>query len=74
MNLQEDLMTEAKRLANLGEDYGSIVGKLDAEYQKRLKGYILDMDQDLANKTIYGRVAWRERINVPKGKGRPKKN
>ena len=73
MNLQEDLMTEAKRLANLGEDYGNIVGQLDAEYQKRLKAYILDMDQDLANKTIYGRVAWRERVNVPKGRGRPKK-
>ena len=66
-------MTEAKRLANLGEDYGNIVGQLDAEYQKRLKAYILDMDQDLANKTIYGRVAWRERVNVPKGRGRPKK-
>ena len=73
MNVQEVLMTEAKRLANLGEDYGNIVGQLDAEYQKRLKAYILDMDQDLANKTIYGRVAWRERVNVPKGRGRPKK-
>ena len=73
MNVQEVLMTEAKRLANLGEDYGNIVGQLDAEYQKRLKAYILDMDQDLANKTIYGCVAWRERVNVPKGRGRPKK-
>jgi hypothetical protein len=70
---QKDLLDQAKELANLGQDYGSIVGKLDAEYQKRLKAYILNIDQDLANKTIYGRVAWRERVNVPRGRGCPRK-
>jgi hypothetical protein len=74
MNLQEDLMTEAKRLANLGEDYGSIVGQLEANNQLLLKHYVLGLPEELATQTIYGRVAWASRENVPKGRGRPRKN
>jgi hypothetical protein len=74
MNLQEDLMKQALHKAWEKEDYGDIVGKLDAEYQKRLKYFILDMPEEVANKTIYGRVAWRERVNAPKGRGRPCKS
>jgi hypothetical protein len=73
MNLQEVLMKEACHKAWEGEDYGDIVGKLNAEYQKRLKYFILDMPEEVATKTIYGRVAWRERVNMPKGRGRPRK-
>jgi len=74
MNVQEVLMKEAIQKALGGEEYGEIVGRLDPEYQKRLKSHVLDMPEELAIKTIYGSVVWRERVNVPRGRGRPRKN
>jgi hypothetical protein len=73
MKAQESLIKEALQKAERGEEYGEVVGKLDAEYQKRLKALVLDMPEELAIKTIYGAVAWRERVNVPRGRGRPRK-
>ena len=73
MKTQVELLNEAKSLANVGQEYGSIVGKLEPEMKLRLKAYVLNMDEKLASKTIFGAVTWRERINVPKGRGRPKK-
>ena len=73
MKTQVELLNEAKSLANVGQEYGSIVGKLEPEMRLRLKAYVLNMDEKLASKTIFGAVTWRERINVPKGRGRPKK-
>ena len=70
---QKDLLAQAKELANLGQDYGAIVGQLEANNQLLLKHYVLDLPEDLATKTIYGRVAWANRENVPRGKGRPRK-
>ena len=72
MNQQETLK-EALHRAWQGEEYGDLVGKLEPEYQKRLKSQILDMPEEIAIKTIYGSVAWRERVNVPRGRGRPRK-
>ena len=71
---QKDLLDQAKDLANLGEDYGSIVGQLEPNNKLRIKHYVLDLPEDLATQTIYGRVAWANRENVPKGQGRPRKN
>jgi hypothetical protein len=71
---QKDLLDQAKELANLGQDYGSIVGKLEPENRLHIKHYVLNLPEDLANKTIYGRVAWASRENIPKGRGRPRKN
>jgi len=73
MKTQVELLNEAKSLADVGQEYGSIVGKLEPEMRLRLKAYVLNMDEKLASKTIFGAVTWRERINVPKGRGRPKK-
>jgi len=73
MNAQESLMREALHKAWEGIEYGNIVGKLDQEHQKRLKSFILDMPEEIATKTIYGAVACRERVNMPKGRGRPRK-
>jgi len=73
MKTQEDLLFEAKQLANLGQEYGSIVGQLEPENRLRLKAYVLNMDENIAVKTIYGAVTWKERVNVTKGRGRPKK-
>ena len=70
---QKDLIDKAKELANFGQDYGAIIGQLEAKNQLLLKHYVLDLPEELATKTIYGRVAWASRENVPKGRGRPRK-
>jgi hypothetical protein len=70
---QKDLLAQAKELANLGQDYGAIIGQLEANNQLLLKHYVLDLPEDLATQTIYGRVAWASRENVPRGRGRPRK-
>ena len=70
---QKDLLAQAKELANLGQDYGAIVGQLEANNQLLLKHYVLDLPENNATQTIYGRVAWANRENVPRGKGRPRK-
>jgi len=71
---QQEILKEALHRAWQGEEYGDLVGKLEPEYQKRLKSQILDMPEEIAIKTIYGRVAWRERVNVPRDRGRPRKH
>ena len=70
---QKDLLDKAKELANLGEEYGVIVWQLEANNQLMLKHYVLNLPEELACKTIYGKVAWANRENVPKGRGRPRK-
>jgi hypothetical protein len=70
---QKDLLEQAKELANLGQDYGAIVGQLEANNQLLIKHYVLDLPKELATQTIYGRVAWANRENVPRGRGRPRK-
>jgi len=70
---QKDLLDKAKELANFGEDYGAIVGQLEANNQIMLKHYVLNLPEELACKTIYGKVAWANRENVPRGRGRPRK-
>jgi hypothetical protein len=71
---QQEILKESLHKAWQGEEYGDLVGKLEPEYQKRLKSQILDMPEEIAIKTIYGAVAWRERVNVPRGRGRPRKS
>lgn len=73
MITQTELLIEAKSLADQGKEYGVIVGKLDPEEKMRLKAYVLNMEENLARKTIYGMVTWNSRTNTPKGRGRPKK-
>ena len=73
MITQAELLVKAKCLANQGKEYGDIVGKLEPEMRLRLKAYVLNLDEELATETIFGAVTWKERINVPRGRGRPKK-
>jgi hypothetical protein len=73
MNTQKELLDSAKNLADLGEDYGIIVGDLGPEEKLWLKNYVLNLPEELARKTIYGRNVWNNRVDVPRGRGRPKK-
>ena len=74
MDLQESAYQEAKRLALKGEEYSHLIAKIDPHQAMMLKNYVLNLPEGIAKKTIYGRVAWTQRQNVPKGRGRPKKN
>ena len=73
MDLQESAYREAKQLAKQGEEYSYLVAQMNPHQAMMLKNYVLDLPEDVAHKTIYGRVAWTQRQNVPRGRGRPKK-
>jgi len=73
MNLQEKIYLEAITLAYQGKEYSHLIADLDPHMTLMLKHYVLSLPEELAQKTIYGRVAWRSRENVPKGRGRPRK-
>jgi len=74
MNTQKQLLDAAKKLADMGEDFGVIVGDLGPEEKLWLKHYILKLPEELAKKTIYGRAVWNNRPNIPRDRGRPKKD
>ena len=73
MKTQENAFAEAKRLASLGEEYSFLINKLDPNQAIRLKHYVLRLPEEIIQKTIYGRVAWRNQETQPKVRGRPRK-
>jgi hypothetical protein len=73
MKTQKELLDEAKSLADQGKDYGVIVGELGPEEKMWLKNYVLNLPEELARKTMYGRNVWNNRVDVPRGRGRPRK-
>ena len=73
MKTQYDLMDEAKRMIDRDEDCTILFGQIETEFQLRIKHYVLDMPEEKAKKTIYGRAVWAARENVPRGRGRPRK-
>ena len=73
MKQQKEAFKKAKELAASGEDFSILVGIIDPEQRMRLRAYVLNWPEDVARKTIYGRV---QRANLPtttKSRGRPKK-
>jgi len=73
MKLQEDALKEAKRLALKGEDYSILAGVIDPEQRMRLRAFIYNLPEELAKKTIYGRVALSQQTAPSKSRGRPRK-
>lgn len=73
MKTQKDLLDSAIKLANMGEDFSVIVGDLGPEEKLWIKNYVLDLPEEQARKTFYGRNVWNNRENVPRGRGRPRK-
>jgi len=73
MKTQEAAFIEAKRLASLGEEFSFLINKIDPDQAIRLKRYVLSLPEEIINKTIYGRVAWRNQEAQPKVRGRPRK-
>ena len=73
MKLQDEAFKEAKRLATKGEDFSVLAGVINPEQRMRLRAYVLNLPEDVASKTIYGRV---QLANLPitlKSRGRPRK-
>jgi len=75
MKQQKEAFEKAKELAASGEDFSILVGIIDPEQRMRLRAYVLNLPEDVARKTIYGRV---QLANLPttttKSRGRPRKN
>jgi hypothetical protein len=51
---------EATKLAANGEEFSHLVRFLTPEYSLRLKIFIQSLPQSVAEKTIYGKVHWKE--------------
>ena len=73
MKLQEDALKEAKQLALKGEDYSILAGVIDPEQRMRLRAFIYNLPEELAKKTIYGRVALSQQATPSRSRGRPRK-
>jgi len=73
MKLQHEALEEAKRLAALGEDFSVLAGVIDPEQRMRLRAFIYNLPEELAKKTIYGRVALSQQTAPSKSRGRPRK-
>ena len=74
MKQQKEAFEKAKELAALGEDFSVLVGIIDPEQRMRLRAYVLNLPENVARKTIYGRVQLANLPTTTKSKGRPKNN
>jgi len=73
MKQQKEAFEKAKELAASGEDFSILVGIIDPEQRMRLRAYVLNLPEDVARKTIYGRVQLANLPTTTKSRGRPKK-
>ena len=73
MELQDSAFKEAKKLAKQGEEYSHLIKLIFPDQAMMLKHFVLELPEELACKTIYGKVVWSQRENVPRGRGRPRK-
>jgi hypothetical protein len=67
LNHQKQLYKEASQLASQGAEFSDIVGLLNPEYSLRLKIFVQQLPDKLANLTIYGRSV-KQQIVKPKRK------
>jgi hypothetical protein len=64
---QQKLYSKATQLASQGAEFSDIVGLLNAEYALRLKIFVQQLPDELANLTIYGKAV-KAQIVKPKKK------
>jgi hypothetical protein len=67
LNHQKHLYKEASQLASQGAEFSDIVALLNPEYSLRLKIFVQQLPDELANLTIYGRSV-KQQIAKPKRK------
>jgi hypothetical protein len=61
--------TEATKLAASGEEYSHLIKLLSPNNALRLKIFVQELPESVANKTIYGKAHWKEQ-SVAKQKRR----
>ena len=72
MDIKEALKM-AKDLALKGEEYSFHLKDMTPNDCLMIKHFVLRLPEELALKTIYGKAVWKDRVNVPRGRGRPTK-
>ena len=72
LHLHSDLSThsyqEASKLAANGEEFSHLIKLLDPEHALRLKLFIQELPQSVAEKTIYGKTHWKEQSEAKQRK------
>ena len=63
---QQKLYSKATQLASQGAEFSDIVGLLNAEYALRLKIFVQQLPDEIANKTIYGRAVKQQIVKAKK--------
>jgi hypothetical protein len=63
---QQKLYSKATQLALQGAEFSDIVGLLNAEYSLRLKIFVQQLPDELANLTIYGRAVKQQIVKAKK--------
>jgi hypothetical protein len=57
---------EASKLAAQGEEFSHLVKLMEPEYALRLKIFVQSLPQQIAEKTIYGKVHWNDQSTAKK--------
>jgi len=63
---QQKLYSKATQLASQGAEFSDIVGLLSPEYALRLKIFVQQLPDELANMTIYGRAVKQQIVKAKK--------
>jgi hypothetical protein len=58
--LQSYTLSQSKLLASNGEEFSHLIKLLSPESSLRLKIFVQSLNQETANKTIYGKAHWKE--------------
>jgi hypothetical protein len=66
LNHKTRLYKEASQLASQGAEFSDIVGLLSPEYALRLKIFVQQLPDELANLTIYGKAVKQQIVKAKK--------
>jgi len=65
---QSFIYTEACKLASSGEEFSHLVKLLSPEYFKRMQIFVQELPYELASKTIFGTVHWKQQSEAKQRK------
>jgi len=53
-------LSEAKKLALVGEEFSHLIPLMNPEYSLHLKIFVQELPKEIAERTIYGKAHWKE--------------
>jgi len=65
---QHFIFHEACKLASSGEEFSHLVSLLSPDYFKRMQIYVQSLPYEVANKTIFGAVHWKQQSEAKQRK------